>query len=362
MEEERATKRVKLEHHQKTNNNQHRRTGKWKNHKPQTKGKASISSSGIHNDDVGVFVTCSKGQEKRCLDELNDLFMQYLEEDDYAETLTNGGCREKQQSMIDDMENQRLRLLVKGDNKNQPHPCTDDGHDVEADIEAELTALRDKTVNEDKLKLVTLDVSCVCFVKTGKGIDPVRLVHQICSDAYDDPEHQRSRYIKRMTPMSLIRKTLSGGLEDVCHSVLEPHFGPGRPTKKFAIRPTIRNNHDLDRETVIKTVARAVGNGHSVDLKNYDSLILVDVCRNVCGMSVVGNNYEKLKRYNLAEIYSPTPRPDLNQGHSTKGKGDVSTDPGREIGATASAVPANGSPPDYPEAETAGDSRRPHSN
>ena len=28
--------------------------------------------------------------------------------------------------------------------------------------------------------------------------------------------------------------------------------------------------------------------------------------QNVCGMSVVGDDHEKLKRYNLSEIYDPT--------------------------------------------------------
>lgn len=71
-----------------------------------------------------------------------------------------------------------------------------------------------------------------------------------------------------------------------------------------------------------------------MDLKEFDLLILVDVykvrrsesgevhstglkitseteltlAQNVCGMSVVGNDYEKLKRYNLSEIYEPTPK------------------------------------------------------
>jgi tRNA acetyltransferase TAN1 len=31
--------------------------------------------------------------------------------------------------------------------------------------------------------------------------------------------------------------------------------------------------------------------------------------QNVCGMSVVGNDFEELKRFNLAEIYQPTPQP-----------------------------------------------------
>lgn len=28
--------------------------------------------------------------------------------------------------------------------------------------------------------------------------------------------------------------------------------------------------------------------------------------QNVCGMSVVGSDYDQLKRYNLAELYNPT--------------------------------------------------------
>lgn len=30
--------------------------------------------------------------------------------------------------------------------------------------------------------------------------------------------------------------------------------------------------------------------------------------QNVVGMSVAGSDYDKLKRYNLAELYSPSPK------------------------------------------------------
>lgn len=161
-------------------------------------------------------------------------------------------------------------------------------------------------------------------------MDPVSLVHTICKDAKANPDRQRSRYIKRMTPMTLMRKTLGGGLEQVCESVLKPHFHSGGPSKKvslitppvkaevqspsnyhdpdedkvgpdlspklthflswivvctkkwqhqYAIRPTIRNNNTFKRDEVIKLVASAVGDVHTVDLKNYDLLILVDVYR-----------------------------------------------------------------------------------
>ena len=46
---------------------------------------------------------------------------------------------------------------------------------------------------------------------------------------------------------------------------------------KFAIRTTIRNHSTLTRDGVIKQVADAVGQSHTVDLKHYDLLILVEI-------------------------------------------------------------------------------------
>ena len=135
------------------------------------------------------------------------------------------------------------------------------------------------------------------------------LVHRICLDAYNDPARKRSRFIKRITPVSLLCKTLSGGLDELCDQILKPHFHKDDSSFKFAIRPTIRNNDKLDRDAIIQVVAKAVGTNHKVDLKGYDKMILVDVYRNIIGMSVVGSDYDKLKKYNLAEIYQPTPKP-----------------------------------------------------
>jgi tRNA acetyltransferase TAN1 len=46
---------------------------------------------------------------------------------------------------------------------------------------------------------------------------------------------------------------------------------------QFAIRPTLRNHNILSRDSIIKQVASIVGPGHTVDLKNYDLLIIVEV-------------------------------------------------------------------------------------
>ena len=197
-------------------------------------------------------------------------------------------------------------------------PGEDDSHatteelDIEASVAAELESLKPKPENPEPWTMITLDIPCVSFIRlsqTPTPVEPVALVHKICTDAASASTTKRSRYIKRLTPMTLIKKSLGGGLESLCTAILPTHFGPGTSACKFAIRPTVRNkNNQLNRDVVIKVVADEVAKlgEHKVDLTNYDKCILVDVYRNVVGMSVVGKEYEELKRYNLAEIYEPS--------------------------------------------------------
>ncbi|EXJ94606.1 hypothetical protein A1O1_03002 [Capronia coronata CBS 617.96] len=281
----------------------------------QTQGKSGnrqitqVSASGIHSDDVGIFVTCDKGQERKCLEELSDLLGEYITDDP--------------QPGQQDTDNGHANDLG-------------EDNDIEADILAELDELRPKPTkgsSSQKLSLIMLDIPCVSFVRFPRTTtaesrhDPVDIVHRICINAAQkDYSGPRSRYIKRLTPVSLIRKTMNDGLESLCDQILPQHFlikpdapetqDPESATEdsnqprpvKFAIRPTIRNNNKLNRDIVIRTVAdkiTALGQGkHTVDLKGYDKLVLVDVYRNVVGMSVVGNDFETLKRFNLAELHS----------------------------------------------------------
>ena len=72
----------------------------------------------------------------------------------------------------------------------------------------------------------------VAFIRLDKSIDPMQLVHGICTDAQAHPEKKRGRYIQRMTPMTSIRKTLSVDLEAFAKEILKPHFHSGGSPKK----------------------------------------------------------------------------------------------------------------------------------
>ncbi|KAF2419754.1 THUMP domain-containing protein [Tothia fuscella] len=230
----------------------------------------------IEPGDSGIWATCNKGREGKCVAELKVLFQEYAEklypvEDSIAET-----------------------------------PST--GVDVDAELKKELEEMRSKPIEQELFLSVRLDTPCVVFFKVTSPIEPTSFVHTICEDAAASTHRKQSRSVKRLTPITLCGKATETGLGEVAQKVLAPHFHqPGVKGKKFAIRTNFRNHSILKRDGVIKQVAKAVGPNHDVDLKAFDLLILVEVYQNICGMSVVPGDFDQLKKYNLAEIFEPTP-------------------------------------------------------
>ncbi|KXT10273.1 hypothetical protein AC579_6607 [Pseudocercospora musae] len=245
----------------------------------------------IQPGDSGIWVSCDKGRENKCIHEVKDLFGEYAErlyphahdtanEDETAE----GGdvAAEKKDSDL--------------------------AASIEDEINAEVRDIR-KPSTPELFTPIMLNVPCVVFFRTRHPVDPVSFVKTICEDALKDSSHKRTRFAKRLSPMTLVGRASTEGLEKVAAEVLKPHFHQ-EPFKKrkFAIRPTIRNHTVLTRDAVIKQVASVVGPGHQVDLNNYELLIVVEVYQNVCGVSVLDDSFERLKRYNLSEIFEPTPK------------------------------------------------------
>ncbi|KAI9724954.1 MAG: hypothetical protein M1812_000230 [Candelaria pacifica] len=241
----------------------------WRTPKHNQDGNAKASL--IEPGDAGIWATCDLGKEGKCVGELRELL------DEHAQKLYSI------RSVDDDVEE------PKG---------------IEAEIEKEIESMK-QAKPQALFQSVKLDVPCVLFFKTRDPVEPVSFVHSLCKDASLSSKQSRSRWVKRLTPMTRMGKASENGLEEVAKAVLQPYFGQEAGiSRKFAIRPTIRNHSTLTRDGVIRQVAAAVGPGHKVDLKNYDLLILVEIYKNICGMCVVGDDFEALKRYNLAEIYA----------------------------------------------------------
>ncbi|KAL9592529.1 MAG: hypothetical protein Q9179_006625 [Wetmoreana sp. 5 TL-2023] len=233
---------------------------------PKTKFSNAPS---IEPGDAGIWVTCDMHKEGLCTVELKGFFAECAKSF-YGEATSSD----------DHMANANVQGA---------------SDDIEAEIRREVSGMQDS--KQDSLFVpVKLDIPCVLFFKTRAPVEPVSFVHNVCEAATNEDTRRKTRFVKRLTPMTRMGKATKKSLEEVA---------------KFAIRPTIRNHHAIERDEIIKRVADLVGERHTVDLKNYDRMILVDVYRNVLGMSVVGSDFEKLKRFNLAEIQdASTPKPD----------------------------------------------------
>jgi tRNA acetyltransferase TAN1 len=284
--------------------------------KYRAQGHGSISASGLQSGDVGIFVTCDKGKEKACLREMEDL----LGEEDW------GFADDEAVQKGDDREG-----AVDGEGVEEAGKRQESGG-IEDDIQKELAELAGEGVvgtkrkrvaqnggmdsSKRKVGLITLDIPCVTFVRfpSQSSRDPVDVAKKLCRDARGHPERQRSRFVKRLTPLSKVRKVMNGGVEQLCEDVLPKVFGRERGWK-YAVRVTVRNNNQIEKDQVIKTVAGAVRelgleekgateSRHRVDLKGYDKLVLVEIYRNIVGMAVVGAEWEGLRRFNLSELYA----------------------------------------------------------
>lgn len=216
------------------------------------KGGHSYAAPTIEPSDAGIWATCEMGKEGKCTGELRDLF------EDYAAKIYDITSNEGDEPSGD--ENTKI--------------------DIEAEIQKELTGMKSKSASKVALfQQVKVDIQCVLFFKTRAPIEPVSFVHAICRAALDGGI-KRGRWVKKLTPMTMMGKATPEGLQKVAEEVLGPVFhAEGVPERTFAIRPTRRNHNVLKRDEIIRQIAAAVGRRHRVDLKNYDYLILVDVYR-----------------------------------------------------------------------------------
>ena len=278
------------------------------------KGQSNYAPPTVEPGDSGIWATCALGREVKSTAELRDLF------EEYAKKLY--GSPEEHSD---------------GEYSNE-----DTEADIEAEIQKEVQGMKSKVTKKEALfQSVKMDIQCVLFFKTRPPIEPVSFVHKICKDAAEGAT-QRARFVKRLSPMTMMGKATEDGLAKVADAVLGPVFHSDEDKLKFAIRPTRRNHNVMKREDIIKQIASAVGRDHKVDLKGYDRLILVDVYKvgcvcsvccfplylqrdggiiwltfqNILGMSVVDSDYDQLKQYNLSEIFNPTPklRPKASNG------------------------------------------------
>ncbi|KAK1826833.1 hypothetical protein QBC39DRAFT_187409 [Podospora conica] len=308
--------------------------GKWKTAHHEAK-KLDLLQPG----DQGIWVSCARRQEAKATREVCQLFTEYLEK--------MYGIKDKDDAGSDD----------------------EDVDDIEAAVKKEAAALKVKGTKDAVDEYFTplkMNVDCLVFFKTKAPIQPIEFVKRICSDAQGPKQSGqfRCRYVNRLTPVTHIGKANKTGVMEVAKKALAPHFklsakatapradesAPGdenegreesgeepaseKPQAEasgvedtpaqdiepvtFAVRPSIRNHTTLQRSYVIEETAGLIDQEyHKVKLSSPDKVLLIEIYQTVCGMSVVGSDWEELKKYNLSELYGESAKTDKKEARES---------------------------------------------
>lgn len=241
------------------------------------RNKKYRQSGFIDPNTAGVYATCNRGRELGCRKELMNLLS------------------EKCEQWYPDWEQ---KVEVEEEDEKELS--------VEEQVQKELASMKkEKTAKTTVFLPIDLSCECTIFVKIRKPVEPAEFIHRICQEA-QELGVKKSRFIQKLTPITY---SVSASLEEIkklAAIVLKPHFHneEGQKPLKFAIQVTRRNFNQIPKEEIIQTVAACVGKeqGHSVDLKKYDKLILVECFKSNIGMSVV-SDYLRLEKFNLQQIF-----------------------------------------------------------
>lgn len=104
----------------------------------------------------------------------------------------------------------------------------DDDLDIEAAIQKELGSLKatpGKSADQIFTEIRTKE-DCLLFMKVKPPVEPAAFVKYICENikASADGRTRKTRYLNRLTPVTVMGKATMSGVEDTARQVLSDHF------------------------------------------------------------------------------------------------------------------------------------------
>ncbi|GAA6039299.1 hypothetical protein JCM8097_003251 [Rhodosporidiobolus ruineniae] len=303
----------------------------------------------------GIFVTCVRGKEQRCVSEVYDLLDEVADRLYPAERIEKmQAAREAQRQAgkadpageeDEGMEEDKADEPAAAEAEPAPAPAPakkDDGSDFDDDMEAELAALRagggqkmaptkggadakGKAKERPRFQSIATDTECLCFIATAWPYDPVELTEAIVAEV-QETGIARTRFAQRFSPISFSCHSFSVDQVEMQSSwLIEQAFSDwaaanGKTSVTYQIDPSVRSHTaPLTRAALLPLLGGLVQKLSSAptvsspvpsrpilavkaDLKTPDLVLLPTVLRNMYGLSVVEGALWRGKKFNLEAI------------------------------------------------------------
>lgn len=256
--------------------------GEHQRHRAKLAGILSVPGAS------GVFMSCARGKERKAAMELVDLL------DEHSAALYPNAADVD----ADDMDALR----------NGPAPATLapsatsrlPTDDIEAQIRGELATLQSRPQRTtSQFAALDTDTECLCFVQCAPPLDAWRIVRRALEEV-ERTGASRSRFVQRLIPVRVLCRAETEAIRAATARALAPAF-PAKHARTYRIEPRIRANSSLSRDVLIPLVASCVPPGATVDLKQPEVTIVVEVLRNICGIGAV-EDYERFGKLNVQTL------------------------------------------------------------
>lgn len=136
--------------------------------------------------------------------------------------------------------------------------------------------------------------------------DPLAVVHKIITDIQaNNTDAPSSRFISRMIP---IQGTCYATMDEITHLVgalLDAYLPHSDDPKTFSVAIKRRNCSTVTRDEVISGVYNLVmakKPNYKVQLRNSDVTVVVEICKTLCGVSVIDDCTARFQNFNLQEF------------------------------------------------------------
>eukprot|EP01102_Stenamoeba_stenopodia_P003647 TRINITY_DN13818_c0_g1_i1.p1 TRINITY_DN13818_c0_g1~~TRINITY_DN13818_c0_g1_i1.p1 ORF type:complete len:307 (-),score=120.56 TRINITY_DN13818_c0_g1_i1:265-1185(-) len=215
-------------------------------------------------------------------------------------------------------------MLEKKTDEASSKTTTNADIDIEKQIAKELEELS-STSSRSNRKFTPIDTGCsgVVFLRFDDETlpSPIEFLKAIVRDL-EETKEAKTRFIHRIVPIEKTCKASAANIEAVCRDLLKEFFDrTSSPFVSYCVLFSNRNNSSIRKQEclnrIVKTVpfARAV-----VNLNDPRMVIVVEVCKNLCGIGVV-DNYPSFHKFSV-RFTAPEPYRAVNPNNSNKEKSE----------------------------------------
>ena len=214
---------------------------------------------GIMPGMTGILVTCNRNKESMCVKEMYKLLGEY------------DGFKEDNEGSLNKV----------------------DGEEIEDALLREVAELKDRK-NKPFLSIgLGKGTGCLVFIKLASEYDPVEVAVGLLTNQANNNITLKST--QRLLPMQAICYANLVDFTKMAKQVLKERLVDKLSTgpRTFSILIEKRMNDSLSKPVIIQVVGDLLSGtpNLSVDLKRSDTVIMVQVLRNICGISVIDGYY-----------------------------------------------------------------------